>query len=66
MYSGREGTPSLMPPRHLEKTITKTRTMHCLLVLSLAINENQLNLVGNLVAKRRHVIQWSKSSSLIF
>jgi hypothetical protein len=47
MYSGREGTPSLMPPRHLEKTITKTRTMHCLLVLSLAINENQLNLVEN-------------------
>jgi hypothetical protein len=47
MYNGREGMPSLSPPRHLEKAQDVTYTMHYLLLSSLTINAKYLFLVRN-------------------
>jgi hypothetical protein len=47
IYSGREDTPSLSCPHHLEKAQDITCTMHHLLLSSLVINEKYLFLVIN-------------------
>jgi hypothetical protein len=60
MYNGREDTPSLKHPCHLEKTTNISGIMHYLLLLSLAINRINLILARNYIAKERHVIQWLK------
>jgi hypothetical protein len=66
MYNGREHTSSLVPSHYLEMTIDISYTICYLLQPSLAINGNQLKLVGNYVAKGRHVVQMEKMHSLIF
>jgi hypothetical protein len=45
MYNGREDMPSLSSPHHLEKTLSISGIIYytLLLLLSLAVNEDQLN-----------------------
>jgi predicted nucleic acid-binding Zn finger protein len=57
VYIGMEHVLSLSCPRYLEKIMSLSDTIHYLLLLSLAINENQLNLVENYVAKVKQVVQ---------
>jgi hypothetical protein len=60
MNNGGEGSPFLIGQHHLEKTLNIGDTMHYLLWLSLQLMKNQLDLVGNLVDKGRHMVQWRK------
>jgi hypothetical protein len=53
MYNVGEGMPSPNVPRHLEKALYATATMHYLLLSSLAINKKYLNFSTTIIWKDR-------------